>query len=89
MGLGNLSCKSFVKDDETGTAYYMSWLAGYMSAYNYLQEDTYSIVSKSKTVNQMESWLKDYCTVNGDETFERATRNLLSSLKYFRIKRNQ
>ena len=86
MGLGNLSCKSFLNENENGAAYYLSWLAGYMTAYNYLSEDTYSILGKTKTVDQIESWLHDYCTVNGDETFESAVRNLLNNLKYFRQK---
>lgn len=86
MGLGNLSCKSFLNEDEEGAAYYLSWLAGYMTAYNHLAEDTYSILGETKTIGQIESWLRDYCTVNGDETFESATRNLLRNLKYFRVK---
>ena len=86
MGLGNSSCKSFLNEDDNGAAYYLSWLAGYMTAYNYSQEDTYSILGETKTVTQVESWLRDYCTVNGDETFEEAVRNLLRNLKYFRTK---
>ena len=86
MGLGNLSCKSFLAEDDEGAAYYLSWLAGYMTAYNNLQVETYSILGKTKTVNQVESWLRDYCTVNGDQTFEEAARNLLRNLKYFRSK---
>ena len=86
MGLGNSSCKSFLSEDEDGAAYYLSWLAGYMTAYNFSQEDTYSILGETKTVEQVESWLRDYCTVNGHETFEQAVRNLLRNLRYFRIK---
>ena len=86
MGLGNLSCKSFLSEDEEGAAYYLSWLAGYMTAYNHLSEDTYSILGKTKTIGQIESWLRDYCTINGDKTFENAIRNLLRHLNYFRIK---
>lgn len=86
MGLGNLSCESFLNQDDEGAAYYLSWLAGYMTAYNQLQEDTYSILGKSKTIDNIESWLRDYCTINGDETFANAARNLLRNLKYFRIK---
>jgi hypothetical protein len=89
MGLGNLSCKSFLSEDEEGAAYYLSWLAGYMTAYNHLEEDTYSILGETKTIEQVESWLRDYCTVNGDETFEKAIRNLLRNLKYFRTKQKQ
>ena len=86
MGLGNASCESFIAEDELGQAYYLSWLAGYMTAYNYTQEETYSILGESKTVTQIESWLVDYCTVNPNEKFESATRNLLRNLKFSRSK---
>ena len=89
MGLGNSSCNSFLSEDDKGAAYYMSWLAGYMTSYNHLQEDTYSILGKSKDAVQIESWLRDYCTVNGSESFESATRNLLRNLRYFRTKKKQ
>ena len=86
MGLGNLSCKSFLSENDTDAAYYLSWLAGYMTAYNHLHEDTYSILGSTKSIEQVESWLRDYCTVNGDESFEQSVRNLLKNLKYFRDK---
>ncbi len=86
LGLGNLSCKSFLYEDEEGAAYYLSWLAGYITAYNQLSENTYSVLGKAKTIGQIESWLFDYCTINNDETFENAIRNLLRNLKYSRIK---
>lgn len=86
MGLGNASCESFMAEDELGQAYYLSWLAGYMTAYNYTQEETYSIMGETKTVNQIQSWLKDYCTVNPDEKFESAVRNMIDNLKFFRSK---
>lgn len=85
MGLGNATCKSFLTEDD-GAAYYISWLAGYMTAYNFVKEDTYSILGKTKSIGQVESWLRDYCAMNGNETFESAVRNLLISLKHFRIK---
>lgn len=86
MGLGNTSCESFTAEDELGQAYYLSWLAGYMTAYNFTQKETYSILGKTKDVSQIESWLVDYCTVNPDEKFENAARNLLRNLKLFRSK---
>ena len=89
MGLGNSSCNAYLSEDELGVAYYLSWLAGYMTNYNHLQKDTYSILGENKDVNQIESWLRDYCTVNGDETFESAVRNLLRNLKFFRAKKKQ
>lgn len=89
MGLGNSSCNAYLSEDADGAAYYMSWLAGYMTAYNQLEEDTYSILGETKDAPQIESWLRDYCTVNGAESFESAVRNLLRNLNYFRKKKKQ
>ena len=89
MGLGNSTCNAFLSEDKLGAAYYMSWLAGYMTSYNQLQEDTYSILGETKDAPQVESWLRDYCTVNGSESFESAVRNLLRNLNYFRKKKKQ
>ena len=87
MGLGNSTCNAYLNEDELGVAYYLSWLAGYMTSYNHWQEDTYSILGETKDVAQIESWLRDYCTVNGSESFESAVRNLLRNLKFFRQKK--
>jgi hypothetical protein len=86
MGLGNASCESFTAEDELGQAYYLSWLAGYMTAYNYIQKETYSIMGETKTVNQIQSWLKDYCTINPDVKFEGAVRKMIINLRLFRSK---
>ena len=86
MGLGNASCNAYLSEDKEGAAYFTSWLAGYMTAYNHLSEDTYSILGKSKDILHIQSWLRDYCTVNGTESFESAVLNLLKNLKYFRQK---
>lgn len=86
MGLGNSSCNSFLSEDPNGAAYYMSWLAGYMTSYNHTQEDTYSVLGATKGPLELETWLRDYCTINSDETFESAARNLLRNLQHFRLK---
>ena len=86
MGLGTSSCKAFLNEDTEGAAYYMSWLAGYMSQYNHLQEDTYSVLGPSKTSLELETWLRDYCSINGAESFEKAARNLIRNLRLFRLK---
>jgi hypothetical protein len=86
MGLGNSSCNSFLNEDEKGAAYYLSWLAGYMTTYNHLTEDTYSVLGESKSALELETWLRDYCALNGAETFESATRNLIRNLRLFRLK---
>jgi len=52
MGLGHTSCKAFVASDAEGKAFFYSWLAGYMTAYNRLEKDTYSILGQSKKTSQ-------------------------------------
>ncbi len=89
MGLGNNSCSAYVHEYSAHAAYYLSWLAGYMTAYNYTQEDTYSIFSDTKNVMQIETWLLDYCKFNSEETFEQATKSLIRNMKYFRIRRKE
>jgi hypothetical protein len=84
MGLGNNSCKAFVYEYDNAASYYLSWLAGYMTAYNLTQEDTYSILGNNKDVSQIQTWLLDYCKFNGEQTFEHAVINLMRNLRYFR-----
>ena len=86
MGLGNNTCSAFVYEYADHGAYYLSWLAGYMTAYNYTQEDTYSIFSDSKDVMQIETWLLDYCKFNPDQTYEQAAKSLIRNMQYFRIR---
>ena len=86
MGLGNSSCSAFLNEDSQGAAYYMSWLAGYMTSYNHLKEDTYSVLGATKGPLELETWLRDYCTINSTESFESAARNLLRNLQHFRLK---
>ena len=86
MGLGNNSCAAYVHEYASNAAYYLSWLAGYMTAYNFTNEDTYSIFSDSKDVMQIETWLLDYCKFNSEESFEQAAQSLIRNMKYFRLR---
>jgi len=86
MGLGNNTCNAFVHEYDAHGAYYLSWLAGYMTAYNVYEEDTYSIIGDSKDVAQLQTWLLDYCKLNSEQTFEHAVVNLMRNLKYFRLR---
>ncbi len=84
-GVGKDSCQSYVDSDEIGQSYYRAWLSGYITSYNYYEEDTYSIVNK-KSVNDLETWLRGYCFANLDHSFEQAAKGLMRSLKYFKKK---
>ena len=86
MGLGNNTCNAFVNEYDAHASYYLSWLAGYMTAYNVSETDTYSILGNNKDVSQIQTWLLDYCKLNGEQTFEYAVMNLIRNLKYFRLR---
>ena len=85
MGLGHTSCKAFVASDAEGKAFFYSWLAGYMTAYNRLKKDTYSILGQSKKLTNIEGWLQDYCHLNPAVDFSDAIHKLLFKLHYARI----
>jgi len=85
MGLGHTSCKAFVASDAEGKAFFYSWLAGYMTAYNRLEKDTYSILGQSKKLANIEGWLQDYCHLNPTIDFSDAIHKLLIKLHYSRI----
>ncbi len=84
-GVGKDSCRGFVDADEVGKSYYRTWLSGYISSYNYLTEDTYSIVNE-KTVEELEAWLRGYCFSNISHTYEQAVKSLMRKLEYFKKK---
>jgi len=84
LGLGHTSCKAFVASDAEGRAYFFSWLAGYMTAYNRLENDTYSILGQSKKLANIEGWLQDYCHLNPSLDFSDAIHKLLIKLHYSR-----
>ncbi|MDG0995890.1 MAG: HdeA/HdeB family chaperone [Gammaproteobacteria bacterium] len=87
MGLGKSSCKAFIASDAEGKAFFYSWLAGYMTAYNRIENDTYSILGRSKKLANLEGWLQDYCHLNPTLDFSNAIHKLLIKLNYTRVKR--
>ena len=84
-GAGKDSCLSYVDADAIGKSYYRAWLSGYITSYNYLSEDTYSIVNK-ETVEKLEAWLRGYCFANTKHTFDQAVKSLMRKLNYFKKK---
>ena len=84
-GAGKDSCQSFVDADAIGKSYYRAWLSGYITSYNYLSEDTYSIVNKD-SVEKLEAWLRGYCFANTKHTYDQAVKNLMRKLNYFKKK---
>ena len=71
-GAGQKSCFSYTaarkNDDEN---YYKYYLMGYLTAYNAQTPDTYRI-SGSKNIDEILSWLDNYCTTKQVHGFDQA-----------------
>ncbi len=60
-GKGNKSCFHYLKDRDAGkdTAY-KNYIMGYLTAYNAMMPETYSI-SKNMKLDEIMTWMDDYC----------------------------
>ncbi len=86
QGLGLDACSSFLGTPESKRALYYSWLAGYLTAYNYLVKDTYSIAEYFGLARTNE-WLGNYCEDNPDHLLHQAARQFVTELYRVRLKR--
>lgn len=71
-GVGARSCHAFNELQKTGeTEKYRDYVMGYLTAYNYLAEETYKIGS-GMDLDQIMTWLADYCALKPINGFEQA-----------------
>jgi hypothetical protein len=67
-GVGTHACDEYLKtshDDEVENARYADWLTGFITAYNWLQPDTYDIAPLSQYKQaSMLNFLDHYCAAN-------------------------
>lgn len=87
-GLAAASCASFVEEREKSSHAYneaMSWLTGYISAYNYLKPDTYD-VAPWQSIELLSFILAAHCRENPDESFFHASDRLLNSIEKDRLR---
>ena len=77
-GVGQSSCfqftKAIAKDD---TDAYRNYLMGYLTAFNTLSENTYSVTGKAK-LTEISEWLEGYCDLHQIESFNRAIQQYVS-----------
>src|SRR5215470_3921479 len=70
-GVGTHACSEYLKtshDDEAGTTQYADWLTGFITAYNWLQPDTYDVAPLSQYKQAaMLSFLDHYCAGNPEK----------------------
>ena len=87
-GLAAASCASFVEGREKSSQTYaeaMSWLTGYISAYNYLAPDTYD-VAPWQSVELLSFILAEHCKQDAGELFLHATNKLINSIEKDRLR---
>lgn len=76
------TCKQFLADWKNVKAgkppeYY--WVAGYITAYNMMARNTYSVLGKSDLNNTL-SWLDNYCKANPQSALHQGLTDLLPTL---------
>lgn len=85
QGLGLDTCASFLDVPVDKRGLYYSWLAGYLTAYNYLVRDTYSIAEYSGLTRTNE-WLEQYCGKNPGDMLHQAARQFVTERYRIRLK---
>lgn len=85
QGLGLDTCTSFLDVPVEGRGLYYSWLAGYLTAYNYLVRDTYSIAEYSGLTRTNE-WLEKYCNEHPNHLVHEAARRFVTERYRIRLK---
>ena len=86
QGLGLDTCASFLEVPVEERGLYYSWLAGYLSAYNYLVRETYSI-AEYDGLTRTNQWLEDYCTAHLSDMLHDAVRAFVKERYRVRLKR--
>ena len=72
-GLGGDFCISYLETTPGDRELYFSWLAGYLTSYNYLVRETYSIAEHSG-IARTAHWFDDWCRSHPDARFHEAAR---------------
>lgn len=85
QGLGLDTCASFLDVPVEERGLYYSWLAGYLTAYNYLVRDTYSIAEYSGLTRTNE-WLEKYCNEHPSHLMHEAARRFVTERYRIRLK---
>ena len=78
-GKGQKSCFRYMKDRSAGEdEAYKYFIMGYLTAFNAITPETYSI-SGSMTLDQIMTWLDDYCKPNQMSGIERSLIEFIDS----------
>lgn len=75
-GVGSKSCYHFTQALGRGEAeVFRNYVTGYLTAYDAITEDTYSI-GAGKDLDQIMAWITDYCAKKQIHSFEQALAEL-------------
>lgn len=88
-GVGQLPCSRYTEERAAQTDTYrlfIGWLAGYLSAYNRMTDDTVDIMPW-QSLDLMALMMDRYCQQNGDIPFLRATDAAVQALVPLRLRR--
>ena len=85
-GLGLDTCISFLDTPEAERGPHFGWLAGYLTAYNYLVRDTYSIAEYS-SLTRTNDWFARYCREHPERMLHEAARQFVTERYRIRLKR--
>ena len=78
-GKGQKSCFRYIKDRSAGEdEAYKYFIMGYLTAFNAITPETYSI-SGSMTLDEIMTWLDDYCKPNQMSGIERSLIEFIDS----------
>jgi hypothetical protein len=79
---GGATCSKYLSEQSSKSVVftsYMGWVAGYMSAYNSLTPDTFSILGNSDLGGAL-LWIKGYCEKNPLDTVAQGMQALIWEL---------
>lgn len=87
---GSQSCRSYAdarkqQENSREMVAFITWLHGYLTAYNHLISDTYNIGGGSRGLDLRE-WLDNYCKENPRKSFYQAAAALTVELYPKRLK---
>lgn len=86
-GKGNKSCFNYLRDrEQQEDADYKSYVMGYLTAYNTLSPETYSISGAMKLGDIM-AWIDDYCDLQQVHGLEQALANFIVKHHDSRLRR--
>ena len=86
QGLGLDTCATFLVTPVKERSLYYSWLAGYLTAYNYLVKETYSIAEYSGLA-RTNDWFEKYCGEHSRQMLHEAARQFVAENYRVRLKR--